>query len=567
MDYEGNNTGQQNQFSHTYANPGTYKLSVLYQSIGTDDITINVVPNIQPNFEIYACSGNNARIKVVDNNYEQYVIDFDNNGTPENILPFSNNIQTPPHNYAPPGAYVASVRGRNTGSADNCTAKTQPFNSLATLPAPTMNLLTSVDASTIKLDFSTTTNIQYRMEIAVNNSGTFQLLQILYGINTLTIPNLKLDDNFYCFRIGAFDPCTNATTYSGIVCSDKFTATAVSDNNQLVWVTSPGASNYTISRNNVAYFTTSAQIFNDNSPNIVCKTNYCYRVTNNYAGGAKSISLEKCVTAFSTKIPTLVNNTSAVVSSTGVALTWIQDPAFIPVTYTISRSSNSGAYSNLATSTVPKYNDASYTVEDKFCYTINYIDKCDIISAPGAVICPVRLTGKLDKNNAITLTWNSYKGWKNGVKNYSVEKYNLSGVLVRTVTITDTTFLDDQVDLNNQFARYDIKVNSNDTGLTISVSNTADFIKNANLYYPSAFTPNGDNLNDQFIVSGQYIAKINLKIFDRWGALIFATENNEPWNGHKDGKVMPPSTYVWKVEITDLAGRTFSKEGIVTLIH
>ncbi|HNP77480.1 MAG TPA: gliding motility-associated C-terminal domain-containing protein, partial [Cyclobacteriaceae bacterium] len=94
-----------------------------------------------------------------------------------------------------------------------------------------------------------------------------------------------------------------------------------------------------------------------------------------------------------------------------------------------------------------------------------------------------------------------------------------------------------------------------------------EFIKNANLYHPDAFTPNGDNLNDGFTVRGQFIVKMNLKIYDRWGALLFATEKNEPWDGRSEGKAMPPATYIWKAEITDLAGRTFSEHGTVALLR
>ena len=48
---------------------------------------------------------------------------------------------------------------------------------------------------------------------------------------------------------------------------------------------------------------------------------------------------------------------------------------------------------------------------------------------------------------------------------------------------------------------------------------------------------------------------------------MFASEKNEPWDGTRDGKPMPASTYVWKVQITDQAGRTFFKEGMVALIR
>ena len=142
----------------------------------------------------------------------------------------------------------------------------------------------------------------------------------------------------------------------------------------------------------------------------------------------------------------------------------------------------------------------------------------------------------------------------------------MQGVLVKSIILTDTTFLDDQPDPTNQLVRYQIKAQPNAAGLTSSVSNLVEFIKNTNIFYPTAFTPNHDNLNDGFTVSGQYIVKMNLKIFDRWGSLLFATEKNEPWDGQRDGKPMSPSVYIWKAEFTDLAGRTFSQEGTVALI-
>ena len=571
MDYEGNNTQQQNVFTFTYTKAGTFKLSVLYQSIGTDDITITVDPNVQPNFEMYACAGNKAAIKVVDNNYDQYVIDFNNDGVAESILPYSNNILSPSYSYSPAGKYTASVRGRRLNSSDNCTAKQQTFQTIASIVSPQINTLTSVDNTSVKLDFTITANIQYKLEIAVNGSSTFQPLQTLFAVNTTNVPNLKLDDNYYCFRLGAYDPCNNVTSYSTIVCSTKFTATAISDINQLRWPT--GATQFvsstSIARNKTSYFTLTGtgQSFDDTG--IICKTAYCYQVTVNYLGGGKSISLEKCVNSFSAKIPTAIGDVSSVVSTSGVDLNWKQDPKFVPREYLVLRSFPGSplTFIGSADAASPKYIDNSYQIEGKYCYQVNYTDKCDNISPPGTVACPMRLSGTLEKSNAIILVWNSSRGWKNGVKNYLVEKYNLQGTLIKSTTVTDTTFVDDQPDPNNQLVRYDVKALSNDAGLTNSISNTVEIIKNANLYYPTAFTPNGDNLNDGFIVSGQYIVKINLKIFDRWGALLYASDKNEPWDGHRDGKPLPASTYVWKVEITDLAGRSFSQEGTVALIR
>ncbi|MBY0434359.1 MAG: T9SS type B sorting domain-containing protein [Cyclobacteriaceae bacterium] len=566
MDYEGNNTQQQNQFSYTYTKAGTYTLKVIYQSIGQDDIVITVVENTQPNFEIYACSGNKASIRVVDNKYEQYVIDFNNDGIAESTLPFSNNILTPPYTYTvPPTTYTTAVRGRNLNSADNCSAKTQQFQPIPTLPTPRINLLTAVDAATIKLDFTTAVNIQYRLEIAINNSANFQLFQTLYGINTLTVPNLRLDDNYYCFRLSAFDPCNNQNNYSAIICSQKLTVTAQSDVNQVVWATGGGAATYTINRNKSPYRTQSN--INLSDTDIVCKTDYCYQVVSNFAGGARSISLEKCVQSFSTKIPTAVENISAVSTANTADLTWQQDPRFIPINYSVFRASNSNNFGFFTTAPEAKLTDNTYNLEGKFCYQMEYTDKCGNSSPKGSIACPLRLTGNLDKNNSITLSWNKYTGWKSGVKNYVVEKFNLQGSLIKTFIVTDTVLVDDQPDDANQYVRYSIKAQPNQGGVALSISNPVEFIKNANLYHPSAFTPNGDNLNDTFTVNGQFIAKISLKIFDRWGALLFASDKNEAWDGQFSGKQMPAAVYIWKADISDLAGRTFSEEGTVSLIR
>jgi gliding motility-associated-like protein len=568
MDYEGNGMQQQNTFTHTYNTPGTYKLTVIYQSIGADEITITVDSNTQPNFEIYACAGAKATIRVFDSSYDQYVIDYNNDGTAESILPYSNNITAPPYSFVPPGIYTTSVRGRRLNSADNCTAKTQAFATLAVLPAPTMNTLTSVDAATVKLDFTTATNIQYKLEIATNSATGFQLYQTLYGVNTLTIPNLKLDLNYYCFRLNAFDPCNNGNTYSNVICSSKFTATAQSDVNVLATTTGATGTivNYDIIRNNSPYVAGGPQPFNDTG--IVCQTDYCYKVITNYAGGARSTSLEKCVKSFSSKIPTAINNISAVVTSSGAAeLTWTQDPLFVAPKYEVLRSSNGSLFNLVDFASTTKFTDPLYTTTAKYCYQINYTDKCGNNSPKGTTSCPVRLTGDLDKSNAISLVWSSYKGWQGGVKDYILEKYNAQGSLIKSVPLTDTTYLDDLPDPSNQLVRYVVKAEPNTASLTTSVSNVAEFTKNINLYYPTAFTPNNDALNDGFIVSGQYIVKMSLKVFDRWGSILFASDKGESWDGRRDGKLMTPSIYIWKAEFTDLAGRSFTQEGTVALIQ
>jgi hypothetical protein len=148
--------------------PVRFKLTVLYQNIGADDITITVDPDIQPEFEIYTCSGLQTSIKITDKNYDQYAIDFNNDGINETVIPNSNN-QTANHSYGVASTFNISVKGKDLNAANNCSAKILPFTSLAVLPTPQLNALTILDASSIQLDFTPQQNIQYKLEIAVNN--------------------------------------------------------------------------------------------------------------------------------------------------------------------------------------------------------------------------------------------------------------------------------------------------------------------------------------------------------------------------------------------------------------
>jgi gliding motility-associated-like protein len=91
------------------------------------------------------------------------------------------------------------------------------------------------------------------------------------------------------------------------------------------------------------------------------------------------------------------------------------------------------------------------------------------------------------------------------------------------------------------------------------------------LYIPNAFTPNSDGLNDGFKALGIGIAQFKLQIFDRWGALIFESDDiNKAWDGSVNGKGDYDSTkddvYVWKAEVTDVLKQHHDLIGHVTLV-
>lgn len=53
-----------------------------------------------------------------------------------------------------------------------------------------------------------------------------------------------------------------------------------------------------------------------------------------------------------------------------------------------------------------------------------------------------------------------------------------------------------------------------------------------NVFTPTTFTPNGDGINDKYTIEENWVTDIRLKIFNRWGVLVFETDRlYEGWDG------------------------------------
>lgn len=78
-----------------------------------------------------------------------------------------------------------------------------------------------------------------------------------------------------------------------------------------------------------------------------------------------------------------------------------------------------------------------------------------------------------------------------------------------------------------------------------------------NVYVPSAFTPNGDGVNDSFFVEGFAIDFNNFEflIFDRWGTLMYRTIENKAWDGTYKGELAPQDVYVYRIRLRGLGDK------------
>jgi gliding motility-associated-like protein len=93
--------------------------------------------------------------------------------------------------------------------------------------------------------------------------------------------------------------------------------------------------------------------------------------------------------------------------------------------------------------------------------------------------------------------------------------------------------------------------------------------KEVNIYMPSAFTPNGDGLNDKMFPYTVGIKQLRLfRVINRWGVIVYETKSDVTgWDGSYKGAPQPTGGYVFEIQAIDYFGKIHSKQGAFTLIR
>ncbi len=111
---------------------------------------------------------------------------------------------------------------------------------------------------------------------------------------------------------------------------------------------------------------------------------------------------------------------------------------------------------------------------------------------------------------------------------------------------------------------------------SVSVTDANNCTKTLNVYIPessklclripNAFTPNGDGVNDTWII--EFIEKYPLAevyVFNRWGQKLYDKKNNTGhWDGYYEGKLVPTGSYTY---IVDLRNGMEPFTGVVVVVH
>jgi gliding motility-associated-like protein len=91
---------------------------------------------------------------------------------------------------------------------------------------------------------------------------------------------------------------------------------------------------------------------------------------------------------------------------------------------------------------------------------------------------------------------------------------------------------------------------------------------NCDVFIPTAFSPNNDGYNDWFNMMKNSVKNYTLKVYNRWGELVFQTNDlNNSWDGTYRGAPCPTDNYIYIVSGIRYNNEPFYLKGTVALFR
>ena len=112
---------------------------------------------------------------------------------------------------------------------------------------------------------------------------------------------------------------------------------------------------------------------------------------------------------------------------------------------------------------------------------------------------------------------------------------------------------------------------SNNEGCSDSIYKDVSVLKRETIFVPNVFTPqntDGLGLNDYFTIRSYGINNYHMQIYNRWGSLLYETNNINPgWDGTFNGDSCPDGVYFYIIDAIGFSKKTYHLHGTVTLLR
>lgn len=217
--------------------------------------------------------------------------------------------------------------------------------------------------------------------------------------------------------------------------------------------------------------------------------------------------------------------------------------------------------------------DKSVDVDkESFCYCVQATDLCGNISDTSNLGCNIVLSG-ISKRWYFDLEWQPYRQWDNGVEGYDLLRSVDTGLLRSTAYFTDKrlSYRDEQLDYDWGGYYYRVKATQypqDNKHQGISYSNRIYLFQPPLLHVPNVFSPNGDNLNDEWGFVPVFVREFRMRVYNRWGEKVFDSEDKKKqWNGDFMGNEPFDNVFIWVATYKGWDDLFYQQKGTVTIVR
>ncbi|MEM7658166.1 MAG: PKD domain-containing protein [Bacteroidota bacterium] len=583
--------------THTYEQDGLYTVSLtLTDSNGcVNSLTRTDLIDLRPPFPAFSadpliiCPGESVSFQ--DNSQSDLPLIAWNwtFGDGDSLLD-----QHPEHRYLSSGWYDVQLTVTDEEGCVDSLLQPQFIEVLPdTAPAPvSMNWVSVNNAQSVELSFVPYSGEDfgwyeiYRSE----NGSSYDWIARLEDqtSSSFTDQNLTTESRVYCYRIVVVNHCGTAhlLTESDTHCTINLQQQSEEEAVILNW--SPYEGWETIDRYllyRVADYGTTNQTLLATLPgdareyidsNLFCYDTYSYRILAVGGPGKQSWS----DTTFASPIhltpdqPTHMRRVS-VEGNQFLTVEWEMPVVEAAHELLVERNSGNGfgeVYREAVSTSGLKFQDPDAELsQQQYVYRAFVQDSCGDLTPMGRTGNNVVLQA-LRQNGVAQLQWNPYEGWEQGVGAYTIEVYNEdteSFALVAEISGEANQYIDKDTDLIQGSLCYRITAWESGGNETFSYSNEACVMLDPVIYGANAFSPNGDGVNDAFVIAGNYLTAFEMRVYNRWGKLVYKTRSpDQAWQGFlPDGEPAPEGVYMFVATGVGYQAQNIRKVGSITLVR
>ena len=561
-------------YTPTLADVGMVTVSELANDNGSKYYirTFRVYDATPPPFTIAPCPTGAALVTVTDTKFDSYLVQAGGNtqaiarNQPTVLaVPAGTTVITVTGRYAIPEA----CEGSNTQTIRAAAAPVTPGFSSLTLAGPLPGGAATLAVSQLPADY------QYALQLADGTApGGFRTLAaVAPGSTSVSLPAPVAAG---CYRISRTDLCGTSPAASPLICTLSLSGTSARNRNQLLLADAGAGNTYSVKRNGLPLttFTTIAGGLED--ADVQCGSTYTYVVTARQPGGGDAISNPVSITTVSALPPPQPKLVASFNARNVVELTPLLSlpalPAGSRLRYFRSSGTATADFGTATTLRAPRDSaDLDALRAAPPCYTVRLLDVCGNASPPSLSACPSLLTATAAGPDGTTadLTWTPFSGPDPTLPAvYSLQRLSPDGTVRSTQPVAGLTY-SDLAPPTDQTSRYRLQIGG--AGLpagVFSYSNLASVTRQPLLSIPTAFTPNGDGLNDVLEVKGRFLGSYTFMVVDRNGQEVFrGTQRSDVWDGRIAGRAPVLGSYVWRFQQISDDGQPFVRSGAITILR